>query len=142
MSMLIDPKGTHVQVNCQHSYGHINIAAGEDGLVKIYNESYEEYLPRATDKNGWLIQIDDLCLLEHRYADDNIITYIVIASPDGVIAIYSKSNTQANWDYQILLQNDECFYNIKEAHIDEPHLYMKVETEFAGIAEYNFEINA
>ena len=120
-----------------------NIKAGEDGVIKLSILDKEEYLSQAIDKNGWLIQIEDVYML-----DEN---NIIIISSDGVIAIYKKENTNNNQEinkennfkyiYNILLENSECYYDILEAKIDKNVLTLKVTTEFNKDIDLNFTLS-
>ena len=116
-------RGTDIQCNVDKDFVFsfnneeivtYNIKAGEDGVIKLSILDKKEYLSQAIDKNGWLIQIEDVYML-----DEN---NIIIISSDGVIAIYKKENTNNNQEinkennfkyiYNILLENNECYYDI------------------------------
>ena len=148
-------RGTDIQCNVDKDFVFsfnneevtYNIKAGEDGVIKLSILDKEEYLSQAIDKNGWLIQIEDVYML-----DEN---NIIIISSDGVIAIYKKENTsdkkqlniQENnsennfkYIYNILLENSECYYDILEAKIDENILTLKVTTEFNKDIDLNFTL--
>ena len=147
--------------NENDDYINYRVVAGEDGAIKIiYNDIntstyHEEYLPYAIDSNGWLIEIDDAFLIEC-IEQKNYINkiYLFIVSPAGIIGIYTKKiildlnsndNNKGDWIYKILLENEECYYTILEAKIEKPRigeatLYMKLFTEFSGIAEYTFSV--
>ncbi len=130
-----------IQINCVRG----DVVAGEDGAIKIIKKENlysEEYLPYATDSNGWLIQIEDVYMVNKNS--------IFIISSDGVIAHYKKeihntnsikNNESANdWNYKILLENEECYYEIKEATIIAYLLSLYINTEFSGVKEYTFDI--
>ena len=149
-------RGTDIQCNVDKDFVFsfnneeivtYNIKAGEDGVIKLSILDKEEYLSQAIDKNGWLIQIEDVYML-----DEN---NIIIISSDGVIAIYKKENTsdkkqlniQENnsennfkYIYNILLENSECYYDILEAKIDKNILTLKVKTEFNMDIEMSFDL--
>lgn len=126
-------RGTEIQCNIEKDFifdkatpSNYNIKAGEDGVIFLNRER----LASAIDDSGWLIQIDDACM-----PDTNT---IVLVSSDGVIAMYQNKN---DWEYKILLENDNCFYTIKEAHIDGPILYLEVETEFSGVVCHSVDLS-
>ena len=139
-------RGTDIQCNVDKDFVFsfnneevtYNIKAGEDGVIKLSILDKEEYLSQAIDKNGWLIQIEDVYML-----DEN---NIIIISSDGVIAIYKKENTNNNQEinkennfkyiYNILLENSECYYDILEAKIEKNILTLKVKTEFSGVKSH------
>ena len=127
---LKNSNGKNIQINCVRG----GVIAGEDGSIKVD----DEYLPYAVDSNGWLIEIDDVCMI-----DENT---IAIVSPSGVISIYRKENNI--WTYKILLESDECFYEITKAYVQEIKeptlvvslLHLYINTEFRGNKEYTFDI--
>ena len=119
-----------------------NIKAGEDGVIKLSILDKEEYLSQAIDTAGWLIQIEDVYMLSPEL--------ILIVSSDGVIAIYKKENTNNNQEinkennfkyiYNILLENNECYYDILEAKIEKNVLTLRVLTEFNMDIEMSFDL--
>ena len=143
-------RGTDIQCNVDKDFVFsfnneevtYNIKAGEDGVIKLSILDKEEYLSQAIDKNGWLIQIEDVYML-----DEN---NIIIISSDGVIAIYKKENTNNNQEinkennfkyiYNILLENRECYYDILETKIEKNILTLKVMTEFNKDTDLNFTL--
>ncbi len=124
----------NIQINCARDFSFSNneekintfykIIAGEDGSIKID----DEYLPYAVDSNGWLIQIEDAYMVDP--------CSIIIISSDGVIAHYEKNIDQEkdNWNYKILKEDNECYYEIKEIICVDSLLSLYISTEFSGIA--------
>lgn len=142
---LKNSNGRNIQINCVRD----GIIAGEDGSIKVDGQ----YLPYATDSKGWLIQIDDVYMFElFSLEKNNFIKNVLIISPEGVIAIYTEKNASndniKNWNYRILLESDECFYEIIKADIQEIKeptlvaslLHLYINTEFNGNKEYTFDI--
>ena len=127
--------GSVVQINAivnyntneaANSYKECIIAAGEDGKIAIFNSTTSEcieYLPDAVDSNGWLIEIDDISIID---ADN-----ILIVSPAGVIAKYHRESSI--WQYKIILESSECYYSILDYNTKENSI--KVLTEFSGEVE-------
>lgn len=139
---LKNSNGRNIQINCVREFTFDNytysVIAGEDGSIKVN----EEYLPYATDNNGWLVQIEDIYIFETDliYQDKKIIQKnILIVSSDGVIALYTEVKNN-KWDYKILVQDSDCYYEIKEATCVDSLLSLRINTEFNNLKEYNFEI--
>ena len=150
-------RGTDIQCNVDKDFVFsfnneevtYNIKAGEDGVIKLSILDKEEYLSQAIDKNGWLIQIEDVYMLDENNT--------IIISSDGVIAIYKKEKENTNpskeitnakkqlsiqennfkYIYNILLENSECYYDILEAKIEKNILTLKVKTEFSGVKSHS-----
>lgn len=127
--------GSVVQINAfvnynanevTNTYKECIIAAGEDGKIAIFDSTTSEcieYLPDAVDSNGWLIEIDDIRIID---ADN-----ILIVSPAGVIAKYHRESSI--WKYKIILESSECYYSILDYNTKENSI--KVLTEFSGEVE-------
>ncbi len=155
---LKNSNGRNIQINCIRDFTFLNtienknilqtetlykIIAGEDGSIKVN----EEYLPYAVDSNGWLVEIDDVYMFELFSSKENkIIKYIIIVSPAGVIGLYTYNTT---WKYKILLESDDCFYEIVKAEIHEtkeatlvsPLLSLYINTEFSGTMHSSFSLS-
>lgn len=102
------------------------IAGGEDGKVAIFDpNTFEclEYLPDAVDRNGWLIEIDDIHIINANN--------ILIVSSAGVIAKYHRESSI--WQYKIILESSECYYSILDYNAKRNSI--KVMTEFSGEVE-------
>lgn len=137
----------NIQINCVRDFTFTKnedaaevkklykIIAGEDGSIKVN----DKHLPYATDRNGWLIQIDDVYLI-----DKNL---IIIVSPDGIIAIYTRQSEASmlaennNWQYAILREDSECYYEIKEATCIDSFLSLHIKTEFSGVLQLSFDLS-
>lgn len=127
--------GSKVQTNAIVNYnanttGNFDIkrviAGGEDGKVAIFDPNTFaclEYLPDAVDRNGWLIEIDDIHIINANN--------ILIVSSAGVIAEYHRESNI--WQYKIILESSECYYSILDYNAKRNSI--KVMTEFSGEVE-------
>ncbi len=134
MSRTLELKNSNnksIQINCQRDFIFddilYKIIAGEDGSIKVG----ELYLPYAIDTQGWLIQIEDVYMT----SEDSIF----IVSSDGIIAHYKKEKYL--WNYKILFESGECYYNIKEATLVATLLSLYVDTEFSGLVHLSYDLN-